>query len=84
MPDRMYPVGRYVSELQKCGSCNWEVANVYLLASCQEEADDIYKETEKGLCGDCLCEMLIEGSDILGYDYGIIQIERNPVDPTWL
>ena len=46
---------------EKCGGCNWEVTNLYVLASSQEEADELYVSGEAGLCGDCMGELLVEG-----------------------
>ena len=45
----------------KCGGCNWEVDNVYLLADTLAEATEIFRENHRGLCGDCMCEMIVEG-----------------------
>jgi len=46
---------------EKCGGCNWRVQNLYLVASSKEEAMELYKAYgERGLCADCLVEMLIE------------------------
>jgi len=50
-----------VGENEKCGSCNWKVWNTYLLAENEEEAKKIYKDCgNRGLCADCLVELLIE------------------------
>jgi len=63
----MFQVGRDL-ERQKCGGCNWEVAKVYLMAESQEAADREYEESgaedgePRGLCGECMCEMLAEGN----------------------
>jgi len=63
----MFEVGRDEEE-KKCGSCNWKVAKVYLLAESQEEADKLYEESgeedgePRDLCGDCMYEMLVETS----------------------
>jgi hypothetical protein len=54
------------NERKKCGCCNWEVRKVYLLAETREEADRLFKESgeedddPRGLCGECMCEMLTE------------------------
>jgi hypothetical protein len=53
---KMFKVG----EDEKCGGCNWEVANLYLMAENQESANKIYKENERGLCGDCIAELLMD------------------------
>jgi len=49
-----------VGEDEKCGCCNWRVANVYLIAETREEAEKLYKENNRGLCADCLVELIIE------------------------
>jgi hypothetical protein len=66
MPElKMFEVGKDEEE-KKCGSCNWKVAKVYLMAESQEAADKLYEESgeedgdPRGLCGDCMCEMLAE------------------------
>ena len=62
---KMFEVDRE-SEYKKCGCCNWEVRKVYLMAETQEEADKLFNESgiedgdPRGLCGDCMCEMLAE------------------------
>ena len=43
-----------VAEWEKCGGCNWEVANLYLLAENESEAEEMYQEYDSGLCADCL------------------------------
>jgi hypothetical protein len=53
-----------VSEDEKCGGCNWKVANLYMMADNQESANKIYKENERGLCGDCITQLLME----IGYN----------------
>jgi hypothetical protein len=62
---KMFEVDRE-SETKKCGCCNWKVAKVYLMAETQEGADLLFNESgiedndPRGLCGDCMCEMLVE------------------------
>jgi len=52
-----------VAEEEKCGGCNWRVSKLYLLADSQEEADQLYREYgDKGLCGECLAEMISEAN----------------------
>ena len=51
-----------VAEDEKCGGCNWKVHKLYLLASSEEEAKELYNE-HGGLCADCLVELLIEMLD---------------------
>jgi hypothetical protein len=53
----------------KCGGCNWSVSSLYALAESQDEADSLFLSGDAGLCGDCLCELLVNGGD--GYDYEI-------------
>jgi len=56
-----------VGEDEKCGCCNWRVPNVYLIAETREEAEELYKENDRGLCADCLVELIIE------YDWEILE-----------
>ena len=49
-----------VAEDEKCGGCNWCVTFLYLMAETQEFANQLYKEYERGLCGDCITEMLMK------------------------
>jgi len=49
-----------VAQDEKCGGCNWRVNNLYLIAETQEEAEELYRENNRGLCADCLVEMVIE------------------------
>ena len=46
----------------KCGYCNWHVTNLYVMASDQDAADKQFQSGELGLCGDCMCELLMDGS----------------------
>ena len=48
-------------EAAKCGGCNWEVSQLYAIARSQEDADKLFKSGDAGLCGDCLCDLLVEG-----------------------
>ncbi len=45
----------------RCNGCNWKVSRLYALASSQKEADELYKNGEAGLCGDCIADLLVEG-----------------------
>ena len=62
---KMFEVDRG-NKTKKCGCCNWQVSKVYLLAETEEQADQIFNESgeednePRGLCGDCMCEMLME------------------------
>lgn len=50
----------------KCGCCNWEVGDVYQMADTQEEANECFRENHRGLCGDCMSELIRDG------DYTIV------------
>lgn len=49
-----------VGEDEKCGDCNWVVNKVFLMAETEEKARELYKENDRGLCGECLVELMIE------------------------
>ena len=53
---KMFQVG----EDEKCGGCNWKVSKVFLMGETKEDAMEAYRENDRGLCGDCMCEMLTE------------------------
>ncbi len=55
---KLYLVGKEESE--KCGSCNWHATKVFLMADSQEEANALYGENDRGLCGECMAELLQE------------------------
>jgi len=44
----------------KCGDCNWEVSYVYLMADTLDGAIEAFHENHRGLCGNCMCELLAE------------------------
>lgn len=44
----------------KCGSCNDYVCELYELADSQDEADQIYREEEGGLCGRCVTNLILD------------------------
>jgi hypothetical protein len=48
-------------EEPKCGGCNWRVGRLYALAETQEEAQELYGNGDAGLCGDCMCDLIVEG-----------------------
>jgi len=49
----------------KCGGCNWAVEQVYMMADTQEGANEAFRENHRGLCGECMSEMLMEdGNEI--------------------
>lgn len=49
-----------VAEHEKCGGCNWEASKLYFASHNQEDADAMYQENERGLCGECLIELFHE------------------------
>jgi len=53
-----------VAEDEKCGCCNWEVERLFLVASSEEEAKELYKENTKegggALCAECIVDLLME------------------------
>ena len=50
----------------KCRGCNWEVSRLYVLAENKDEALQMIKNGEAGLCGDCMSDMIVEeGYEIL-------------------
>ena len=53
---RLYIVGRD----EKCGECNYGASFVYMLGETEEEARRKYDVNERGLCGECIAEMLAE------------------------
>lgn len=55
----------YTADVEKCGGCNWEVENIYRMADTQEQANAEFKEEQRGLCGDCMCELLVDGEYII-------------------
>jgi hypothetical protein len=44
----------------KCGACNWETGSLYILANTQEEAESLYLDGKAGMCGECMCNFLVE------------------------
>jgi len=44
----------------KCGGCNWEVGEVYVIATSQSEADKLYYEQNYGLCSECITDLIME------------------------
>jgi len=55
-------VYRFSSEARdgKCGGCNWSVDYLYVLAISEEEAEELLRKGEAGLCGYCLSDMLFQ------------------------
>lgn len=65
-----------VANNQKCGCCNWQVTNLYLMARNQRQANQLLKEYQKqggnALCGNCMTELLSK------YSYNIIPKLKTP------
>lgn len=55
-----YRLFTIVVEGAHCGGCNWESSHQYVLAKTEEEARQLYEDGEAGLCGDCMCDMIVE------------------------
>lgn len=53
-------------EAQKCPACGNRVTNLYTLAESDAEAEIYYKDDDIALCGDCLCDILADGSHVVG------------------
>ena len=53
---RLFVVGRD----EKCGDCNNEASFVYLLGRTEEDARRAYDAHKRGLCGECIAEMLMQ------------------------
>ena len=43
-----------------CGGCNGKVKAVYFAADSQEDAEEMYRENNRGLCSDCLINLFVE------------------------
>lgn len=50
----------------ECSLCRWEKETQYVLAQSQKDAVNLVKNGEAGFCGDCMCDMLVEGSTYEG------------------
>ena len=48
----------------KCLACNWR-ARLYAYAESQEAADELYEDEDAGLCGDCMCDLLVEAEKVI-------------------
>ena len=53
---KLYVVGKN----EKCGECNWGVSFVYMLGETEEDARREYDVNRRGLCGECISEMLAQ------------------------
>ena len=42
----------------KCGKCNWETSEFYVLAKSDKEAVKLLNNGNAGLCGNCMSELL--------------------------
>ena len=49
-----------VAEEGTCGCCNDDFTGLYFVAETQEEADEMFKENDRGLCGTCLIEGMLQ------------------------
>ncbi len=45
---------------RKCGGCNWQVEEVFVIATSQSEADKLYYEEGYGVCSECITDLIIE------------------------
>ena len=45
----------------KCGGCNWESDRVYMMGTSLQGAIEAFRENNRGLCGNCMTELLSEG-----------------------
>ena len=51
----------YVVELDgRCGGCNWDNRNLFVLADTEEQATILYEQGQGGLCTACLVGLLYE------------------------
>lgn len=46
----------------KCGKCNWEISFCYVLADSHEGAIQELIANKRGLCGECISDLLAEGN----------------------
>lgn len=53
---KLYVVGRD----ETCGECNWGASVVYMLGETEEDAQRRYDMNKRGLCGNCIAEMLMQ------------------------
>jgi len=51
-----------VAKDEYCGRCNWHSTVLYRIASSQEEAEKLYKETGRAFCGECIVENMVINS----------------------
>jgi len=55
--------GIYGDDME-CGGCGWSQLYLYVLASSMEAARKMLLASEAGLCGECMCDLLVE----MGYE----------------
>lgn len=46
---------------RKCGGCNWEISYCYVLADSYDGAIQELIANERGLCGECMSDLLVDG-----------------------
>lgn len=74
MSMRIFAVG----EDEKCGGCNWVADRVFLMAETEEQAQKLYKENDRGLCAECLVEVMMEREYEIREGRNILQT-REPI-----
>lgn len=45
----------------KCGGCNWESDRVFMMGTSLAGAIEAFGDNQRGLCGNCMTELLSEG-----------------------
>jgi hypothetical protein len=65
-----YDTEEYPDRWIQCRACNWRTRMIYVLGGSQAEANRILQSDETGLCGDCMCDMLMEAN------YAIVMEEK--------
>ncbi len=58
----------------KCSGCNWEASFVYVLAQNESQAHELLKREEAGLCGECMCEMVVQTERLIIHD--LVRMEK--------
>lgn len=54
----------------KCGGCNWEHEIFFVVADSQEEANDLWRNSEAGMCADCMIDWFVEASATVEFPSG--------------
>lgn len=58
---KVYLVRRDIhAEIKKCGSCNFPTCDFYVLADSQEEAEELFKDGDAGMCGACFTNWIMQ------------------------